>query len=68
VDKRQNSTYIDAGGHDLLMLIREHGPGKRPHAHEKIDEAGNVTDQETRDKIEELLEALITWMNRLKEA
>jgi len=38
------------------------------HAHEKIDEAGNVTDQKTRDKIKELLEALVAWTNRLKEA
>lgn len=38
------------------------------HAHEKIDEEGNVTDQKTRDKIKELLEALVAWTNKLREA
>ena len=37
-----------------------------PFAQEKIDKDGKVTDQETREKIRELLESLIVWTNRLK--
>ena len=36
-----------------------------PRAHEKIDENGIVTDQHTRDRIRELLEALVAWTRRL---
>jgi len=34
-------------------------------AHEKIDKDGRVTDEHTREKIRELLEALVTWTRRL---
>lgn len=39
-----------------------------PFAQEKIDKEGKVTDQKIKEKIRELLEALVTWTNRLKEA
>ena len=32
----------------------------------KIDQAGRVTDTHTRDKIRELLEALVAWTRRLR--
>jgi len=34
-------------------------------AHEKIDKDGRVTDEKTREKIRELLEALVSWTRRL---
>lgn len=34
-------------------------------AHEKIDKDGRVTDEKTREKIRELLEALVAWTRRL---
>lgn len=34
-------------------------------AHEKIDKEGKLTDQKTRDKVKELLEALAAWTGRL---
>ena|SRR5579859_6718782 len=34
-------------------------------AHEKFDQAGNVTDKPTKEKIKELLEALVVWTHRL---
>jgi chromate reductase len=37
-----------------------------PFAQEKIDGNGRLTDTKTRDKIAELVEALITWTRRLK--
>jgi chromate reductase len=37
-------------------------------AHEKIDQSGRVTDQKTREKIRELLEALVKWTRRLEGA
>lgn len=37
-----------------------------PFAADKIDSSGKVTDEKTRRKIKELLEALIAWTNRLK--
>ncbi len=38
-----------------------------PFAHEKIDEkTGKVTDQKTRDKIGELMKALVIWTLRMK--
>ena len=39
-----------------------------PFAQEKIDKEGRLTDQKTREKIRELLESLVAWTNRLKEA
>lgn len=36
------------------------------HAAEKFDKNGNLTDQETKTRIKELLESLIDWTNRLK--
>jgi chromate reductase len=39
-----------------------------PHAQEKIDKDGKITDQKTREKIGELLERLIEWTNKLKGA
>jgi len=38
-----------------------------PFAHEKIDENGRVTDGETREKIRELLEALVVWARKFKK-
>jgi chromate reductase len=37
-----------------------------PFAQEKIDDTGRLTDPKTREKIAELLEALIVWARRLK--
>jgi chromate reductase len=37
-----------------------------PLAHEKIDQNGRLTDQKTREKIKELLEALVIWTKKLK--
>jgi len=37
-----------------------------PLAHEKIDQNGRLTDQKTREKIKELLEALVLWTRKLK--
>jgi len=39
-----------------------------PFAQEKIDKDGKVTDQKTREKIGQLLESLVAWTNKLKEA
>jgi chromate reductase len=38
-----------------------------PFAQEKIDQNGRVTDQKTREKIKELLEALVSWTKKLKK-
>jgi len=38
-----------------------------PLAHEKIDQNGRLTDQKTREKIKELLEALVLWARKLKK-
>jgi chromate reductase len=38
-----------------------------PFAQEKIDQNGRVTDQKTRKKIKELLEALVLWTRKLKK-
>ena len=38
-----------------------------PFAQGKVDENGRVTDQKTRDKIKELLEALVVWARRFKK-
>jgi chromate reductase len=37
-----------------------------PLAYEKIDQNGRLTDQKTREKIKELLEALVIWTKKLK--
>jgi chromate reductase len=37
-----------------------------PFAQEKVDDKGRLTDQKTREKIAELVEALIIWTRRLK--
>lgn len=37
-----------------------------PFAQDKIDDNGRLTDQKTREKIAELLEALVVWARRLK--
>jgi chromate reductase len=37
-----------------------------PFAQEKIDEQGRMTDPKTREKIADLVEALIVWARRLK--
>jgi chromate reductase len=36
-----------------------------PHAHEKIDKDGRVTDEKTRELIGELIEGLVAWTKRL---
>jgi chromate reductase len=33
---------------------------------EKFDEQGNLTDEHTKEKIKELLQALVNWTERLK--
>jgi chromate reductase len=38
-----------------------------PFAQEKIDQNGRVTDQKTREKIKELLDALVNWTRKLKK-
>lgn len=38
-----------------------------PFAQEKIDQNGRLTDQKTREKIKELLEALVLWTRKLKK-
>jgi chromate reductase len=38
-----------------------------PFAQEKIDQNGRVTDPKTREKIKELLEALVIWTRKLKK-
>ena len=38
-----------------------------PFAQEKIDQNGLLTDQKTREKIKELLEALVMWTRKLKK-
>jgi chromate reductase len=38
-----------------------------PFTQEKIDQNGQVTDQKTREKIKELLEALVIWTRKLKK-
>jgi chromate reductase len=38
-----------------------------PLAQEKIDQNGRLTDQKTRGKIKELLEALVSWTKILKK-
>ena len=38
-----------------------------PLAQEKIDQNGRVTDPKTREKIKELLEALVIWTRKLKK-
>jgi len=38
-----------------------------PFAQEKVDESGKLTDGKTREKIKELLEALVTWARKFKK-
>jgi chromate reductase len=38
-----------------------------PFAQEKIDQNGRVTDQKTKEKIKELLEALVLWTRKFKK-
>ena len=38
-----------------------------PLAQEKIDQNGRITDQKTREKIKELLQALVFWTRKLKK-
>jgi chromate reductase len=37
-----------------------------PNAKEKFDENGSLTDEQTKEKIKELIDALIKWAERLK--
>jgi chromate reductase len=39
-----------------------------PAVHEKVDQNGRVTDDKTRQKIKELLEALVVWTRKLQAA
>jgi chromate reductase, NAD(P)H dehydrogenase (quinone) len=39
-----------------------------PNAAEKFDERGNLMDEKSREKIKELLEALVAWARRFKKA
>jgi len=36
-------------------------------AHERIDEVGRLKDEETKERIRELLKSLVTWTRRLKD-
>ncbi len=38
-----------------------------PFAQDKVDKTGRVTDEKTRQKVRQLLEALVTWARRLRE-
>ena len=38
------------------------------YCEDKIDQSGRVTDGHTRDKIRQLLQALVTWTRRLRAA
>ena len=38
-----------------------------PLAQEKMDQNGRLTDQKTREKVKELLEALVSWTKKLKK-
>ena len=49
----------------LNMYPLNHPEVMVPLAQEKIDQNGRVTDPKTRDKIKELLEALIAWTQKL---
>ena len=37
-----------------------------PAAHERIDESGRVTDAKTREKVKELVEALVVWVRAVQ--
>jgi chromate reductase len=37
-----------------------------PHCEDKVDQSGRVTDGHTRDKIRELLQAVVVWTRRLR--
>lgn len=39
-----------------------------PRVQDKVDESGRLTDQKTREKIKELLEALVVWARRFKKS
>ncbi len=39
-----------------------------PYCEDKIDQSGRVTDGHTREKIRQLLQALVTWTRRLRAA
>jgi chromate reductase len=38
-----------------------------PAVHDKVDQNGRVTDQHTKDKIRQLLEALVDWTRKLEK-
>ena len=38
------------------------------NASERFDEQGNLTDQDTRDHIKKLVEALVKWTQQLQKA
>jgi chromate reductase len=38
-----------------------------PFAQEKVDQSGRLTDEETQEKIKELLQALVVWARRFKK-
>ena len=54
------------------MLFTNMHPLNRPEVivgmvKEKFDEQGNLTDEHTKEKIKELIQALVVWAERLKE-
>jgi len=54
-----------------IMLFTNMHPLNKPEfivtkANEKFDEQGNLTDEHTKEKIKELLEALVKWVEKLK--
>jgi chromate reductase len=54
-----------------IMLYLDMHPLNRPEfivasVAEKFDEKGNLTDEHTKEKIKELLEALVKWTEKLK--
>jgi len=50
----------------LNMYPLNHPEVMVANAHEKVDASGRLVDQETKDRIKELLEALAVWTRQLK--
>jgi len=50
------------------MLILNRPEAMIPFVQEKFDAQGNLVDQKTKDKVKELLDALIDWTKKLKSA
>jgi chromate reductase len=53
-------------GHYLNMHLLNRPEVMVPSAKDKFDQDGNLTDEHTKEKIKELLAALVAWSERLK--